>query len=202
MEKTLNFRIILYKIRDRYETVWRILIALFTIIVLQGAFTVNATSEKLASTDMEINGLNVKADKFVIHGNRSFIECIGSVKITQESTVITADNVKVFSKSSQEDVEKESSTPSLEKLVAKGGVRIELDEGVATSEMATYNAETRILRLSGSGTKFVSDDNTISGSGSAIIVNRNNGNVTVESSDSQVEAVIFSEGDLLQKSLE
>ena len=144
---------------------------------------------------MEINGLHTESERVVFDSAHSFAELIGSVKITQGSTVITADNVKIFTKSTHGDAEHTSAAKSIERLVANGNVKIELDNGVATSEKATYNAETKIIVLSGSGTKFVSGDNTISGS--VIIVNRDTGKVTFESSSVQpVEAVIFSNGKL------
>ena len=194
MARTLNYRSILYKRHGYYVETRRILFALAVILFLHCAFTVNAAPEDAAATDVEINGLHIKADRIAINSTHSFTELIGNVKITQGSTAITADNVKIFTKSTHADNEEgataKSIDKSIERLVANGNVRIELDNGVATSEKADYNAETKIIVLSGSGTKFTSGDNTITGR--TITVDRRTGDVTVE----DAEADIFSEEQL------
>ncbi|MBW2369417.1 MAG: hypothetical protein JRH15_16225 [Deltaproteobacteria bacterium] len=70
-------------------------------------------------------------------------------------------------------------------------MRIELESGTAFSDQASYLADQKMIILSGTHAKFVSGENTISGS--KIIINRETGRVTFESTDKQpVEAVIFS----------
>jgi lipopolysaccharide transport protein LptA len=119
----------------------------------------------------------------------SLFELTDNVKIVQGSTVITAENAKIFFIKNA-SAEQKLNSESVEKFLATGNVRIELENGVATSEKAVYFTETKILTLSGTPAKFVSGDNTITGR--TITVDRETGKVTFEGA----EAVIFSKDKL------
>jgi lipopolysaccharide export system protein LptA len=63
---------------------------------------------------------------------------------------------------------------------------------VASTELAEYIAETRVLTLTGQNSVITSGKNTITGS--RIIFNRTEGRITVQSSESQpVKAQFYSE---------
>jgi len=164
------------------------LISLLSIKVVTG--TNGAPPETVVSATAE--NIHTVSDKMVFDGNRRMAELIGNVKVSQGGTIINADKIKIFYR---EGNYSQNSMPandeSIEKIFAKGNVRIELESGKAFSEQATYLADQKLLILSGTNARFTSGENTISGS--KIIVNRENGRVTFESTDKKpVEAVIFS----------
>ena len=134
--------------------------------------------------------LKWSADKVSWDPAESLVVLNGNVKIVQGETEIDADNAQIFS-TKDVDAEQKLGPDSVEKFVANGNVRIEIELGVATSERAVYFKETKILRLSGAPAKFEMDGgNTITGS--TITVDRETGKISFDNA----EAVIFSDGDL------
>jgi len=135
---------------------------------------------------------HITADKLLVDSEAKFAEFIGAVRLTRGSTVITADRLKIFFKGGVDNTEKVSATrESINKIIAKGNVRIKLDDGVATTEQAEFISETSTYILSGENSKVISGDNSISGS--KITLYRTDGRITVEgSSKNRVEAMIYS----------
>ncbi len=71
-------------------------------------------------------------------------------------------------------------------------MKIRFDNRVAVTQQAVYITESRILILTGTGSKVTSGNNSISGS--KITLYRVDGRITVESSsEKRVEAVFYSE---------
>ena len=111
------------------------------------------------------NKTHITADRLLVDSNAKHAEFIGTVRLTQGSTVITADRLKVFFASGPGTGENLSSTrESIKKIVAKGNVRIRLDDGVAETQQAEYLSETNTFILSGENSKVISGNNSISGS--------------------------------------
>jgi lipopolysaccharide export system protein LptA len=82
-----------------------------------------------------------------------------------------------------------------DKFEVNGGVRIEFEMGVATSESGIYSPETKILVLSGTPAKIVGSTDKISSTtitGRTITVNRETSMINIE----KMEAVIFPEDEL------
>lgn len=144
----------------------------------------------------ELENLHAISDKMIFDSAEHYAELIGNVKVTQGKTVITSDTLRIYyRKKSQANAPEMPGDDTIEKIIATGNVRIELETGVAISDKAVYHSDRKILVLTGlsdSSAKFVRGDNTISGS--KITVNRENGQVTFESSSEKpVEAFIFSD---------
>lgn len=151
------------------------------------------SAEKLTAAAVKngIEDLHATANKVIFDSAEQYAEMIGNVRVTQGQTVITSNNLKIYYQKQSKTISNElPGNDAVEKIVAKGNVRIELDSGIAISDEAVYHTKTRELILTGNA-KLLRGENTISGS--KIIINRKNGRVTVESSgEKPVEAFIFS----------
>jgi lipopolysaccharide export system protein LptA len=153
---------------------------------------VSAADEVPKGTIKEgLEDLHATSDKVIFDSAEHYAEMIGNVKVTQGETVITANTLKIHYHNNKPTTPNQlPGNDTVEKIVAKGNVRIELDSGIALSDEAVYHTDIRELILTG-GAKLIRGENTISGS--KITINRKNGRVTVESSDKKpVEAFIFS----------
>ena len=79
---------------------------------------------------------------------------------------------------------------SIHQIVAKGNVKIKFDNRVAESQQAVYNTETNVIVLSGSDSKIISENDTISGE--KITFYRTDGRIAVEGGrQERVEAVVY-----------
>jgi lipopolysaccharide export system protein LptA len=136
--------------------------------------------------------IHITADKLIYDNDTDYAEFIGNVRATQEDTVITADRLKIFFKANEGHKDAPAiGEESITKLVADGDVKINFDNRVAVTQKAVYNTQTSVLVLSGSNSRIVSGDNSISGE--KITIYRDTGRINVESGDEKrVEAVLYS----------
>jgi lipopolysaccharide export system protein LptA len=166
-----------------------ILSTLFLAICLYAGDEAGDSASRNDSSDGKIR---ITAERLISDSEARFAEFSGNVKATQGDTVITADQLKIFYKSGPKG--KAVVSPggeSIDKIVADGNVKIHFENRVAVAQHAVYTTETRVLVLSGAGSKVTSGTDYISGE--KIIYYRTDGKIIVEgSSDKQVEAVIHS----------
>ena len=178
------------RLSKKKSCIW-IMIAVTFCLVL--GFIDYGSAEKLTAAAVKngIEDLHATANKVIFDSAEQYAEMIGNVRVTQGQTVITSNNLKIYYQKQSKTISNElPGNDAVEKIVAKGNVRIELDSGIAISDEAVYHTKTRELILTGNA-KLLRGENTISGS--KIIINRKNGRVTVESSgEKPVEAFIFS----------
>jgi lipopolysaccharide transport protein LptA len=136
----------------------------------------------------------ITADKLVTDHHHQTAEFIGNVRARQNETLILSDRMTLFYRTQDASPaqQTEIGPQSMEKIEADGHVRITMQDTTGMAAHAVYTAKDRILVLSGSGSKLIRGDNTISGS--RIVFDRVKGTITVESGrEERVEAVIFSE---------
>ncbi|MDL1967461.1 MAG: hypothetical protein LWW97_02655 [Deltaproteobacteria bacterium] len=134
----------------------------------------------------------ITSDKLIADSEARCAEFIGNVRAVQENTVITADRLKIFYKT-VEDNNKNliSDEGSIEKIVSIGNVKINFDDKVAIAEHAVYTSETGIIVLTGPNSKVTSGTNFVSGE--KITLYRAEDRMTVESGNKKrVEAVFYS----------
>jgi lipopolysaccharide export system protein LptA len=135
--------------------------------------------------------IRITADKLVTDNTKRSAQFSGNVKAVQGNTVMTADRLTIFYKSSAGS-SSESSGNNIERLKAEGHVRIEFDNKVAVSNQADYIIAERKLILSGPGSKVVSGQDEVSGS--KITFFRDDGRVALEGDDQhRVNAIIHSD---------
>lgn len=134
------------------------------------------------------NRLHVQADKLVSLRESNYIHFSGDVDVETDDTRIRSAELKVYfsrlpsggAGMSGEDVEK---------IVASGNVRIDMDNRTATCEQAVYRTDTQILVLTGGLVKIKSEGNRISGG--RITFHRRTGEIIVDGADGQrVNAII------------
>jgi lipopolysaccharide export system protein LptA len=143
-------------------------------------------SRPLPAEDKKIH---ISARRLISNTAENTAEFIGDVRARQGETLILADSIKLFLK--DDSTAKEGApAQSLEKLVASGNVKINLDNRLAVARQAVYITAQRVLILSGPGATVSSGDNTISGE--TITFYREEGRFTVEGgAGGRVEAVIL-----------
>lgn len=138
--------------------------------------------------------IHIVADELTSDSQNREAEFSGNVQVTQGSTVITSDRLKIFY---SEDLSTAANSAkgegSIKKIVASGNVKILFDNRVAVSQQAVYNTDTKILVLTGSNSKITSGNDSISGE--KITYNRSDGHITVESGHgARVEAIFHPGG--------
>jgi len=134
--------------------------------------------------------IHITADQVIADLEGGEAEFVGNVRVTQGLSTVTADRMNVFYRDI--DYKKEGSTikQSIQKIIATGNVKINLKDMIAFTDQAVYVAETRTLTLSGSNSRVISGENSITGS--TFVMSRTDGNVIVEgSTQHRVQAVFF-----------
>lgn len=156
------------------------------------AYAANTSSKPTKKSAGGNGAIHITSDKLIADNKTGYAEFIGNVKATQDDTVITSDQLKIFYKKNMADKGPLSvSEESIHKIVAEGNVEIKFDNRVATAHQAVYNTETMVLVLSGNNSKIISENDSISGE--KITFYRTDGRITVEGGNrKRVEAVFYS----------
>lgn len=133
--------------------------------------------------------IHISANTLMVDGEGKYGEFTGNVRVTQGSTVITSDRLKIFYKAAQ-GKKNASGEDAIEKIIAEGHVRITFDDKVAETDQAVYTTADQVLILSGANSKVTTGNDSISGA--KITLFRADGRIKVESSsDKPVEAVFY-----------
>ena len=156
-----------------------------------------AHAQDMQQNQKEINAekkdiIHVTSDKLISYNKAGYAEFIGNVTATQKDTVITADRLKViFKKGIAGKGPLSVNEESIHEIIAKGHVKIKFDNRVAVTQQAVYNTSTKVLVLTGDGSRIASGKDSISGE--KITFYRADGRVNVESGNkNRVEAVFYS----------
>jgi lipopolysaccharide export system protein LptA len=143
------------------------------------------------NTDKKNEKIHITADKLISDNEAKYAEFIGNVKATQRDTVIITDQLKIFFKAVMENKKNPlAGDETIKKIVANGNVQIKFDNRVAVTQQAVYITETRVLVLTGTDSKVISGENSISGE--KITIYRTDGRIKVESGkEERVEALLY-----------
>ncbi len=150
----------------------------------------------------EKDTIHFSSERLEIDNNSKTAVLSGNVKVSQGTTVIRSQKLRLRFGETDSPAEQESGYAGdaeetgdplpvggdVREIVAMGDVRIEFDEALAEADEAVYDVRKRILTLSGKSARVINNQNVISGS--RIIVDRNSGLTKVEGS---VEGVYFPE---------
>jgi lipopolysaccharide export system protein LptA len=174
----------------------------YIVIVMTLLLAVLFMSQNISAADKESEKItepqkpiHITSDQLFMNNTTREAEFRGNVKATQENTVIYSDSLQICYK---KDTAKNDSFPnneqSIDKIIAKGNVKINFDNRLAEADQAIYTAADRVLVLTGKNCKLTSESNTISGE--KIIFYRDDGRIFVESGQNtkRVEAVISANG--------
>jgi lipopolysaccharide export system protein LptA len=146
----------------------------------------------------ENSSIQIKSDNLVAYNEASYAEFTGNVSAVQGTTLITSDKLKIYySKASENKGKKDTGEESIKKVVASGNVVIRSENRTAYTSMAEYTPASKVVVLSGPGSKVTSGNNYVSGDKITFYVKEDR--VIVErSTEKQVEAVFYS-GELEKK---
>ena len=158
-------------------------------------FALSAANASEASVSAPENELRVQADKLVSMRDANYIQFIGNVDVSVAETRIQSEKLKVYFHQMPSG-KQEVSGSNVQKIVATGNVRIEMENRTATCQQAVYRTRTQILVLTGGAVKIKSEGNLISGS--KITFHRKSGEIIVDGDPEQrVNAIIQQGGDAL-----
>ena len=161
------------------------------VLTVSGLISTAQSQQELPAGLSQTEKIKISADRLTVNNESRFAEFSGSVKAEQGDTVIRSDTLRIFYKQGLNDEGKQvSGEDSIEKIVAKGNVKIRFENKVAVSDEAVYITKTRVLILSGPNTKITSGNDSISGS--KITLYRDGGRINIESNKkNRVEAVFY-----------
>jgi lipopolysaccharide export system protein LptA len=138
----------------------------------------------------ESQKIHIKADKVIADLDGGEAIFVGNVRITRGLTKVTSDRMYVYYKDIDNKNKNGEVKNSIRKIIATGNVKIHTEDMIAFTDEAVYITKTETLTMSGSNSRVISGDNSITGS--TFIVSRANGNIIVEGSNhDQVQAVLF-----------
>lgn len=138
----------------------------------------------------ESQKIHIRADKVIADLDGGEARFVGNVRVTRGQTAVTSDKMDVYYKDVDNKNENSEVKNSVRKIIATGNVKIHMEDLIAFTDEAIYITKTETLTLSGSNSRVISGENSISGS--TFIVSRANGNIIVEGSKQvQVQAVLY-----------
>lgn len=137
--------------------------------------------------------IQITANKLESNAEQKYAEFIGNVKASQGNFKINSDTLRIYYSGDLINRDKQASNENmLNKIVARGNVKILSDQYEAKTDEAQYDVKTMTIVLSGENSTVTSGKNSISGS--KIILYRADGRVKVEGGKNRVNAVFFSKG--------
>jgi lipopolysaccharide export system protein LptA len=153
------------------------------------AATIDASVEK--DIDKKIR---ITADKLIAMVEAGEIEFIGNVRATQANTVVTADRLKIIYASAKSESQTVTLKPeSIEKIIARGHVKIIHDSIIAETDQAEYTMKSAILVLTGERSVVTQGGQSISGA--KFTLYRSDGKITVESNGKNRVKAVFDSSD-------
>lgn len=143
--------------------------------------------------------IRISSDSMMADNQSKYVEFIGHVRAVQGDTIITSERLKIFYKDASSS-EKTPADPkkqiagsnSVDKIVASGNVKVQIEDKIAETQEAVYTTQDRVLVLTGDDSKLIFGSNSISGY--KITFYRDSNKYNVEGSGKkQVEATVYSE---------
>lgn len=137
--------------------------------------------------------IRVTADRLVTDTQSQNAEFIGNVHAVRGDMTIFCDSLKIFYRDNAgQDPMNRPGEGSIQRIVADGNVKINLDDQTATTQQAEWLPQEQTIVMSGAGSKISSGKNSITGS--KIILHQGENRIRVEGgSNGRVEAQIFSD---------
>jgi lipopolysaccharide export system protein LptA len=162
--------------------------------------SMDAESMSQAAILEENQDIHIKADEVIANLETGETQFVGNVRVTQGQSVITADHMTVYYRKSEDNpnnpASREAIKESIQKIIARGNVKINYENMIALSEEAVYMADSQLLTLTGKQAKVTSGPHSLTGS--KFILSLASNALTVEGSQGQrVRATVFpGKGDL------
>ena len=118
--------------------------------------------------------VTITADELVSDDTSETAEFIGNVKVVRGDYTLTADRLKVhYRRSDRPSPPKAVGRSNIREIVAEGHVRIISTELTATAERAVYDAQNRMIELSGENSTVAGSGGTVRGSKITLFLDTN-----------------------------
>ncbi len=190
MSKELLVTVLFYK-QTIYPIFYKIGSFLTVLLLFSGAGTI--FSETITYAAENKNKIHITSNKAVFDSEGRYAEFTGNVKAVQGDSTITSKMLTVYYKnnSNQENI-----TPvkkqSIERILAKGEVKIKFGNRLAETEQAVYNADENVLILTGEKSIVKTGTNSITGK--KITIYQKDGRIAAENG---VNAVFHSDREFI-----
>lgn len=140
--------------------------------------------------------IQITADQLVSRSKESYAEFIGNVEAVQGDFEMRADRLRIYYRRGANLTQKSSGRgEAIDRIVAKGNVKIKSDNRSAETDQAEYRVNDGILILKGKKSIVTDGRNLIQGT--TITLNRNDGRITVEGNKkNRVRAIFHSTGSM------
>jgi len=151
--------------------------------VFSGTHTTIAASEASDTKDINNEGkrIRITSDKLNAEVNAGEIEFVGNVKATQADAVITSDRLKIiYDPDSMKNKTRDINSLSIEKIIAKGHVKIVTADIIAETDRAEYTIKSKVLVLLGEQSSINQGGHSITGT--KFTLHRSQGKLIVEGS--------------------
>ena len=157
----------------------------FSALVFLGLNVSPAFSQtKKPDQALAAKSLHVVSDKMVALQDSSMVEFIGNVKATHEDSVILADSIQVYFRTTESGQNDQS---RVKKIVSTGNVHYTSGERQAFADKMVYTTEDEVLVLTGKSPKLLTGKSWVTGK--KITLFRKDDRAVVESDpESRVEA--------------
>jgi len=166
--------------------------AFIMLTVFTGAHTAIAASEAIDTKDInnEDKRIRITSDKLNAEVNVGEIEFVGNVKATQADAVITSDRLKIiYVPDSIKNKTRDINSVSIEKIIAKGHVKIVTADIIAETDRAEYTIKSGVLVLLGEQSRVNQGGHSISGI--KFTLHRSQGKLIVEGSgQKRIKAIL------------
>ena len=187
-----RWRIILH---SRFEKQLLATSALLVLIMLSASAGIQntvAAPESIATNDThsENSRIRITADKLVAEVDAGEIEFVGNVKTTQADAVITSDRLKIiYDPDTIKDKTRGNKTESIEKIIAKGHVKIVTEDIIAEADRAEYTIKSKVFVLLGEQSRIIQGGHSITGA--KITLYRTEGKLSAESKgENRIKAIL------------
>jgi lipopolysaccharide export system protein LptA len=141
-----------------------------------------------AGNQTEDKRVYISADKLVTDNNKKVAEFIGNVTASRGDTVITANRLDIHFEASEKKNELVAGEEAIQKIIAKGKVRIRFGHVLAETQQAVYTKKNRTVVLTGANSWVGDGKNSIAGATITLYMDDNSIRATRGKQD-RVEAV-------------
>jgi lipopolysaccharide export system protein LptA len=165
----------------------------FVLLLFSGLFAQDVPSDKGKGDGVKKPGgaIHIKSDRMEAMEQTGQVIFTGHVIATRDTMIIESDTLEVFyDKKPGTDKKTEEATRVVEKIVAKGNVRITQDGKVATGQKATYEKKAEKIILEGAAQVW-EGQNRVKGDRITIFINEDR-SVVQGTNNRKVEAVVYS----------
>lgn len=167
-----------------------IVVCLMPFLTAGDSFAQNkAPGNSLAENDK----IHITADRLVASQNNQMVTFTGKVKAIRGKMAIDSDSLNVFYTDPKQASDKKAGRDRIDRIVASGNVKIEMEGKTAVCDQAVYQTATQSLTLTGENTRIQSGINYITGN--TVTIYQETGQIIVDGNDTKRVNAVFQPDD-------